>query len=193
MAKQKKAKAIKETYHIVPNELNANIKGTIGVTDNMLATQATQELNMNRKSSAKKQTWEDLAAVGMSIAEYIATTAGAIHESVELVKQVGCDHTKEFVATVNKTNEDFNKFLTDYEKVKAKHEGKTGVIKKPEDVALSLRIFEDYQQLYAFFTGVMHHTQIAMTEYALEAKDRLQKQIQDEEAKEKEAQKETAQ
>lgn len=136
------------------------------------------------KQANQKQTWEALAAIGDEIAGFIAQMANDINESVELVKRVGCDHIAEFNAVVLKTNKDFETFLGDFEKIKAKHSGKTGYIDGPDDLALSLSIFEDYNQFNAYFNGVMHHTLISFTEYALEAQDRLRQQAAAEEQKE---------
>lgn len=125
---------------------------------------------------SQKQTWEALAEIGDEIGRFIAQMASDINESVELVKRVGCDHLQEFNAAVNKTNQDFEKFISDFEKIKAKHSTKTGYIESGDDIALSFSIFEDYQQFQAYFNGVMHHTLISFTEYALEAQDRLKAQ-----------------
>ena len=81
----------------------------------------------------------------------------------------------ERAVVVEKTNHDFQKFISDYEKIRARHMGKSGFIESSHDLALSLSVFEDYQQFRAFFDGAMHHTLISFTEYALEAKDRALK------------------
>ena len=141
---------------------------------------------VNPKAAANsKQTWEALAGIGDGIAQYIGQMASDIHESVELVKSVGCDHISEFNAVVLKTNNDFTKFMGDFESIKAKHAGKTGYIDGPDDLALALSIFEDYNQFQAYFNGVMHHTLISFTEYALEAQDRIRKQEVQENKEEK--------
>ena len=133
-------------------------------------------LMQGNPAHSKKQTWEALAEIGDEIGRFIGQMASDINESVELVKRAGCDHLKEFNAVVNKTNQDFEKFIGDFEKIKAKHFSKTGYIESPDDIALSFLIFEDYQQFQAYFNGVMHHTLISFTEYALEAQDRLKAQ-----------------
>lgn len=129
-----------------------------------------------RAAAGGKQTWEALAEIGDSIGNYIAQMASDINESVELVKTAGCEHLSEFNAVVIKTNSDFTTFIDDFDKIKAKHAGKTGYIDGPDDLALALSIFEDYNQFQAYFNGVMHHTLISFTEYALEAQDRLRNQ-----------------
>lgn len=122
-----------------------------------------------------KQSWEQLNDISMAIGQGIAQMASDIHTTVEMVKQLGCDHIREFNAVVEKTNHDFQKFISDYEKIRARHMGKSGFIESSHDLALSLSVFEDYQQFRAFFDGAMHHTLISFTEYALEAKDRALK------------------
>lgn len=129
-----------------------------------------------------KQTWGDIDSLRDSIANYVAQMADDINASVELVKQVGCDHIEEFNVAVQKTNRDFEKFLTDFEKVKASHEGKAGLIDSPEETALAIQVFENYNQFYTYFSGVMHHSLISFTEYALEAKSRLEAQMREEQA-----------
>lgn len=128
-----------------------------------------------------KQTWESLEDISREIGQWMAQMAQDIHDSVELVKIAGCEHIQEFNAAVIKTNSDFVKFMADYEKVRAKHAGKNGFIQSPDDLALALQIFEDYNQFRAYFDGVMHHSLISFTEYALEAKDRLAAKAAEEE------------
>lgn len=126
----------------------------------------------------EKPTWEALGGVRDAIGGAMASIAEEINATVEMVKNVGCDHMAEFSAAVTKTNEDFNMFIGKFDAVRNRHEYKRGVIATPDDLALSLTIFEDYQSLRAHFDGVMHHTAITFTEFALEAKDRLLKQQQ---------------
>lgn len=133
-----------------------------------------------------QQRWEDLRDISDAIASLVATMAESINETVELVKVAGCDHPAEFAAVVKKTNEDYLKFVDDFLLVKSKHEGKTGKVNGPDELALMLRVFEDYQQFRAKFDGVMYHTQISFTEYALEAKDRLLAMEQKQQAEDKE-------
>jgi hypothetical protein len=52
----------------------------------------------------------------------------------------------------------------------------TGSFQTPDDTALALSIFEDYTQFRAYFEGVIHHTLISFTEFALEAQDRMKAQ-----------------
>ena len=173
MAKQKKQqKQENVTIPIFPTPMAENIGAAFGTTHNPVFVQ--------EKTSNKKPTWESLIEVSNGIAEFIGQMAADINESVELVKRVGCDHIAEFNVAVNKTNADFTKFLGDFEIIKAKHSGKKGIIDSADDIALSLAIFEDYQQFHAYFNGVMHHSLISFTEYALEAQDRLKKQFQQE-------------
>lgn len=124
------------------------------------------------KKNYKQQTWEAMAAIADEIGNSIAVMAGDINESVEMVKLAGCDNVAEFNIAVNKTNSDFLKFADDFNKIKHKHRNKSGPIASPNDLALALQIFEEYNQFRVFFDGVMHHTLITFTEFALEAKDR---------------------
>lgn len=138
---------------------------------------------------SNKQTWEALLEISDAIGNQIATTAEDISSTVELVKHLGCEHIGEFNAVVNRTNSDLTKFASDFLSVKNRHAGKTGFIETPDDLALSLSIYEDYQQFRAHFDGTMHHTLISFTEYALEAKDRAvairEKELAEEAAKTK--------
>lgn len=118
------------------------------------------------------QTWEMLQEISDEIANSIAAMAITINETVEMVRLVGCEHPQEFKILVTKTNEDLVKFSNDFAKVKAQHEGRTGHVKDENETALCFSIFENYMQFRAHFDGTMHHTQIAFTEYALEARDR---------------------
>lgn len=133
-------------------------------------------------SQLSRQTWEGLQEVSDAIGMSIAQMAEDIHSTVEMVKNAGCEHPAEFNAIVSKTNEDFQKFVADFQSITIRHYGRTGYIESPDDLALSLSIFEDYQQFRAFFDGVMHHSLISFTEYALEAKDRLLDKMKQEEA-----------
>lgn len=139
--------------------------------------------NHRDKGRELAPTWEGVTDISNEISNYVARMAQDINESVEMVKIAGCEHVGEFNAAVAKTNDDFNRFIGDLEKVKAKHAGKVGEIKTPDDLALSLQVFEDYQQFRAYFEGVMHHSLISFTEFALEARDRHQAKLAEEEKK----------
>lgn len=144
------------------------------------------ETEPQKKSDSEKfvdtRTWEDLHQMRDVVGMMIRQHAESIHESVELVKSVGCDHVAEFNAAVNKTNLDLEQFMTGYRRINDRHSTLTGPLNSPDDVAEWLSIFEDYQAFQAHFEGVMHHTLITFTEFALEAQERLQKQAKIEDA-----------
>ena len=168
MAKSKKAVSKDEN-----NVVQLFPKPTAVAVGNAFNSRPSPLIMKGNPAHSQKQTWEALAEIGDEIGRFIGQMAADINESVELVKRAGCEHIQEFNAVVNKTNQDFEKFIGDYELIKAKHSSKTGYIESPDDIALSFSIFEDYQQFQAYFNGVMHHTLISFTEYALEAQDRL--------------------
>lgn len=154
----------KPTAAIVANLYNAPIK-TI-VTQEKALPQQQAEGNL-------KAHWSQIDDFADSLAQNIALMAESINETVAMVNQVGCDHYKEFGAVVEKTNSDFTRFLEDFQAIRRAHATKTGYVDSPDDHALYLQLHERYTQFYSLFTGVMHHTQVSFTEYALEAKDRL--------------------
>lgn len=130
----------------------------------------------NSEKFVDTRTWEDLHQMRDVVGMLIRQHAESIHESVELVKTVGCDHVAEFNAVVNKTNSDLESFMVGYRKIYDRHAHLNGALETPDDVAEWLSIFEDYQAFQAHFEGVMHHTLITFTEFALEAQDRIRKQ-----------------
>lgn len=125
------------------------------------------------KARAQKPSWNMLTKLKTEIGNYIGQMAEDINTSVEMVKMVGCDHIEEFNVAVNATNNDFQNFIKDFNSVAKKHEGREGIIKNPNDLALSMQIFEDYNQFRAKFEGTMHHALINFTDYSLEARDRM--------------------
>lgn len=129
------------------------------------------ELKKGALVNSRSESWDKLAQLSSEIGNYIAQTAMDIGESVNLVRAYGCEHPKEFHVAVQKTNEDFQRFIDDFEKIKNRHIHKTGFINTPDDLALALSIFEDYNQFRAYFEGTMQHSLISFTEYALEAKN----------------------
>lgn len=124
------------------------------------------------RTEGTDQRWAAVDDLSNAIADSFAASVNGIGQTVEMVRALGCDHPNEFNTLVNKTNEDMNRFANDFQNVRAKHAGKKGIVDGPDDLALQLQVFEDYMQFRALFDGVMHHTMIAFTEYALEAKDR---------------------
>lgn len=120
----------------------------------------------------KKDNWAIVDEIAQATGDLIAVSVNGINETVEAVKTFGCVHVNEFNATVNKTNEDLQRFADDYVKIRQKHEGRKGAITSMEDRALSVTVVEEYRNFQAMFNGVMGHTVIAFTEFALEAKDR---------------------
>jgi len=157
--------------------ISAAVSQVMGVSPHHLKIEHTG--NMPDNSS-----WDKLNALSNEIAIGIMTMAEQVNESVNLVRTHGCDHPEEFNTVVLKSNQDFEKFLKDFESVKARHSHRTGSVETIDDRALMLSVYESYIQFRAFFEGVMHHTLISFTEYALEAKARLQDKLKAEEAEE---------
>ena len=143
----------------------------VGVAKN-LGIQPPPPLSMTVKRNNRDH-WSTVDEIAQATADLIATSAMGISETVEAVKQYGCTHVAEFNATVNKTNDDLKKFSDDYLNIRNKHANKSGPITSMEDRALSISVVEEYRQFQAMFNGVMGHSVIAFTEFALEVKDRL--------------------
>lgn len=157
-----------EPQYLVPTETSQAVASTLGSSIEVLNNKKP-----TRHSKSKRPSWDALQDLSDEIGRTVVQMASDINDSVELVKRVGCDQPLEFNKIVEKTNQDFDTFLADYLKVKEKHKNKKGPIETDEDLAMSLRIFENYNQFQAFFHGVMHHSLIAFTEFALQAKDRI--------------------
>jgi len=132
------------------------------------------------RTDGNEQRWAAVDDLSNSIADSFAASVNGIGQTVEMVRALGCEHPAEFNILVNKTNEDLHRFSMDFQSIRAKHAGKQGLVDSPDDVALQLQVFEDYMQFRAKFDGVMHHTMISFTEYALEAKDRGMKKLREE-------------
>lgn len=129
--------------------------------------------------------WDRLMELSNEIGQQVANLASDVDISVKLVQQFGCKHVAEFNVAVNKTNTDFLKFIDDFNKIKQRHLHKTGSFVDENDTALGLSIYEEYMQFRAYFDGVMHHSLISFTEYALEAKDIYKEKMAQQEAAEK--------
>lgn len=138
--------------------------------------------NHQDKARIAKPTWEGITRLSDEIRNYIAQMASDINESVEMVKIAGCQNPVEFNAMVLKTNDDIMQFTNDFLKVAQMHAGRTGFIKSPDDLALSIQVHENYNQFRVKFEGVMHHSLISFTELALQARDRWQAKEKEEEA-----------
>ena len=121
--------------------------------------------------------WDAIHSFSDAIANNIAAMANSLNETVEMVKALGCEHIAEFNISVKKTNDDMLKFADDFAKVRARHHHFSGPITTPDALAMSLSIIEDYKQFQAYFDGVMHHTLISFTEFALEAQDRARAKL----------------
>ena len=160
-----------ETTYLYPNPLAETVSQVYGAAIPVIPI----EKEVTKKVKAD-QTWENLQGVSDSISKLVMSMAEQINASVEMVKQVGCEHYKEFYTVVETTNRDLLKFVDDLNKIKARHAGRHGPVVSAEDNALCLSIFEDYMSFQAYFEGVFHHTLVSFTEYALEAQDRMKKQ-----------------
>ena len=154
---------LKPTAALIKNVWNAPLKS-------VLADDAKPGLDPVQKAN-----WSQIDEFADSIANNIALMAESINETVTMVRQLGCEHIKEFDVVVKKTNDDFTRFIEDFKAIRVSHATKTGPVDNPDDHALYLSVYERYTQFYALFTGVFHHTQVSFTEYALEAKDNWQK------------------
>lgn len=134
------------------------------------------------RKNSEGTTWEALGDVANAIGAEIGNMAQSVQESVQLINTYGCEHPKEFKVAVERTNADFDKFVADFMLIKEQHTGRHGPICTPDEIALSLEIFEKYNQFRAFFGGVLHHTQITFTEFAMEAMAIAKKKQAEEEA-----------
>lgn len=137
------------------------------------ASKPHKKSKIRKEDTMEHQGWDNLKNLSNEIRRNIAVVAEQVNESVELVMKIGCDQPKEFGVLVKKTNEDFGRFIADFNIINQEHRDLSGDILTPDDSVKAIQIAEKYQQFQAFFDGVMNHTLVAFTEYALQARDRF--------------------
>ena len=168
---------------------SVNVVKAMPIPSKKICTLMTDAAIMDLDQSQYQHSWEQVEDISREISNWIMTTAEDISRIVEQIKRFGCDRPEEFSVAVKVTNEDLKNFLDDFEKVKKMHEGKSGLVSDPFELTNCIGVFENYFQFKAKFEGVMHHTLISFTEFALEAKDRETKlAAEQQQTNEKEAQ-----
>ena len=121
-----------------------------------------------------KENWGNLDSFADELASLVYRNAESIMQTVQMVTNCGgVDNPQEFARAVSTAEADLLRFSDELNKIRTRHQNKSGEVKSADDLTHYLGVFEDYVSFNAFFQGTIQHTMIVFTEYALQAKDRM--------------------
>lgn len=149
----------------------SNIKGAKPIVFNQKEETANTETN-----------WYGLEDLYNTFAENIVVTARDVQDLVNSIKLTGyfddpkyLNERYRFAALTQGFATDISRFTDELNMIKALHSERHGFVAK-NDYTTYLGIFEKYQSFIVLFDSTKHHTVIAFTSFALDAKNFTQEQ-----------------
>ena len=118
-----------------------------------------------------KQRWEDLEAIYQANADSLIDIAIQIRNCTDLIRRVPCSNQKEVIETINGVVRDLDTFTNQLVDLHKLHEGKTGIINDPDELALCISIFNQYSGFSDRFRAVVFPVVITVTEAYSEAEE----------------------
>ena len=118
-----------------------------------------------------KQRWEDLEVIYEANAESLFDIALQIRNCTDLIRRVPCSNQKEVIETINGVVRDLDIFTNQLVDLRKLHEGKTGIINDPDELALCISIFNQYSGFSDRFRAVIFPVVITITEAYSEAEE----------------------
>jgi hypothetical protein len=116
-----------------------------------------------------KQRWEDLEVIYQANADSLFDIALQIRNCTDLIRRVPCSNQQEVIQTINGVVRDLDIFTNQLVDLHKLHEGKTGIINDPDELALCISIFNQYSGFNDRFRAVIFPVVITITEAYSEA------------------------
>lgn len=126
-----------------------------------------------QKKKLNEQQWSQLDEIYQTVAESIVEVASNVNQAIQLLNMVGTNNNAELVITAKGLNRDIEDFTRDLVYIKKRHEGKTGVVKDGDDLALCLSIFQDYTILQDRFKAIIFTPMLTISEFLADASDKI--------------------
>lgn len=112
-----------------------------------------------------KSAWSEVDDLYNEIAIGIYKVATEVNNSINLLKQLGGTDNKQLIVEINGFNKDIESFTNELLAIKAKHEGKTGIIDPAsDDFALCYEVYNDYYLLNERFKALVFNPMLSLTE-----------------------------
>lgn len=115
-----------------------------------------------------RQKWDDLENLFQEIANSILSISNEIENSLAYMRRLGYSNN-ELSVTINTFNTDILNFSSALAKIREKHFGRTGFVTTPDDLSLSMEIFNDYTILFEHFKTIVMQPSMIITEHYAEA------------------------
>lgn len=125
-----------------------------------------------------KQRWEEIEEIYQASAHGIVNVGIQINNCINLIRQVPCSNQNEVIESVNGVTRDLESFTNQLVDLHKLHEGKTGIINDPDDLALCIQIYNQYVAFNDRFKVVIFPIVITITEAYSESQAILQQQNQ---------------
>ncbi len=126
-----------------------------------------------------KQRWEEIEGIYQASAEGIVDVGVQINNCVDLIRRVPCSNQQEVIDTVNGVKRDLESFTTQLIDLHKLHEGKTGIINDPDELALCIQIYNQYIAFSDRFKSVIFPIVLTITEAYSESQAIQQQQQND--------------
>lgn len=113
-----------------------------------------------------EQNWAEVDEIYSACADSLYSTAEGVNQAITAVKDIpAIPNIGEFNVLVKGLNKDLIEFTDQLVNIKKIHEGKSGVIKDPNEVALSMSVFEDYLDFNVRFKAIVFPTVMSIMEH----------------------------
>lgn len=115
-----------------------------------------------------RQKWDDLDALYDEIAQSIMTISVEIEKSLQYMRNIDYK-SNELNITINTFNEDMINLSKSAAAIRQKHAGKVGFVTSPDDLSLSMELFNDYTIIFDHFKTMVMQPSLIVTEHYAKA------------------------
>lgn len=142
------------------------------------STELLDTLFENAGIDTGRQKWDDLESLYQEIANSILIISNQLNDSLKAMNLIGYK-SNELNITIQTFNTDILNFSSSISAIRAKHIGKTGFVTSPDDLSLSMEIFNDYTIMFEHFKTIVLQPSLIVTEHYSEAMDLHNKKIKE--------------
>lgn len=121
------------------------------------------------KKPENAQSWNQLVTMYNAVAEYIYTMGVEINNAIKIINLLGITSNKELETNIICLKNDLETYTSDLLAIRARHQGKEGLVADGDDLVLCLSCYEDYFALNERARSNMFPIILTVTEFLQEA------------------------
>lgn len=111
-----------------------------------------------------KQSWEEVTALYNVIGGRLIDTLIAVNKAIVVIRESGVVVSRDVFTAIEGIKKDVDSFTLDLLAIRKRHDDKTGIIKKEDELMLCVSIFGDYETMANRFTSLIFTPMLTITE-----------------------------